>query len=102
MKADAESREVLEHAVRVRIEGQVQGVWYRGWTVDEARARGLRGWVRNRADGSVEALFIGDGPAVRDMIAACRAGPSHARVRHVEEFAAGDDGAPGFRQLHTE
>ncbi len=102
MNAGAESRERLECAVRVRIEGRVQGVWYRGWAVDEARARGLRGWVRNRADGSVEALFVGKEPAVRDMIAACRRGPSHARVQRIEEFAASDDGAPGFRQLHTE
>ena len=102
MIAGAESDEALECAVRVRIQGRVQGVWYRGWTVDEARARGLRGWVRNRADGSVEALFIGAGTAVRDMIAACRQGPSHAAVRHIEEFSAGDDGAPGFRQVYTE
>lgn len=102
MNADAESRERLVCAVRVRIEGRVQGVWYRGWTVDEAGARGLRGWVRNRADGSVEALFVGDEPAVRDMVAACRKGPPHARVRHVEEFTASDDGTPAFRQLHTE
>ncbi len=102
MNANAESRERLECAVRVRIEGRVQGVWYRGWAVDEAGARGLRGWVRNRADGSVEALFIGREKAVRDMIAACRRGPPHALVQRIEEFAASDDGAPGFRQVHTE
>jgi len=40
----------------VRIRGKVQGVWYRAWTVEEATRRGLRGWVRNRRDGSVEAF----------------------------------------------
>jgi len=89
-------------AVRVRIEGRVQGVWYRAWTVDEATARGLRGWVRNRVDGCVEALFVGGEAAVRDMIAACRRGPPQAIVRHIDEFAAEDDGEPGFRQLPTD
>ena len=44
----------------VRIRGKVQGVWYRAWTVQEATRRGLRGWVRNRRDGSVEAFFAGE------------------------------------------
>ena len=51
--------------VRVRISGRVQGVWYRGWTVDEARRLGLSGWVRNRRDGSVEAVFSGPEHVVR-------------------------------------
>lgn len=89
-------------SVRVRIDGRVQAVWYRGWTVDEATARGLRGWVRNRTDGSVEALFTGPEEVVRDMIAACWKGPPAARVEDIEEHSARDDGAPGFRQLPTE
>ena len=88
-------------AVRVRIEGRVQGVWYRGWAVDEALARGLRGWIRNRMDGSVEALFVGRQDAVQAMVGACRQGPAHARVDYVEEYPGRDDGEPGFRQVHT-
>ena len=88
-------------AVNLRIEGRVQGVWYRGWTVDEALARGLRGWVRNRRDGTVEALLIGPQTAVRDMIAACRQGPRAARVTNITERSAVDDGEAGFRQQPT-
>ncbi len=89
-------------AVRVRVSGRVQGVWYRGWTVDEAQARGLRGWVRNRRDGTVEALFIGPVAAVESMIAACREGPPAARVDQLTRVPAADDGSRGFRQVPTE
>lgn len=88
-------------AVRVRIQGRVQGVYFRGWTVDEARARGLRGWVRNRSDGTVEALFIGPADAVDAMIELCRDGPPAARVTDIAREVAEDDGSPGFRQLPT-
>ncbi len=91
-----------ERVVAVRIEGRVQGVWYRGWTMDEAERRGLRGWVRNRSDGSVEALFIGPDALVADMIEACRRGPPAARVKRVVEHPAADDGSLGFRQRATE
>ena len=70
-------------AVHVRITGRVQGVGYRAWTVEEARRRGLSGWVRNLADGDVEAVFSGPAAIVDDMVAACRRGPSSARVDHV-------------------
>jgi acylphosphatase len=88
-------------AVRVRIRGRVQGVYYRAWTVDEALARGLRGWVRNLRDGAVEALFIGPDAAVADMIRACRGGPPLAAVVRIEEYPTDDDGSVGFRQLPT-
>ncbi len=88
--------------MRVRIEGRVQAVWFRGWTVDEARRRGLRGWVRNRRDGSVEALFTGAEDTVRAMITSCRHGPPAARVDRVEELPGQDDGTPGFEQRPTE
>jgi acylphosphatase len=91
-----------ERAVAVRIEGRVQGVWYRGWAVDEAERRGLCGWVRNRSDGSVEALFIGPEALVADMVEACRRGPPAARVSNVVETPAQDDGSQGFRQRATE
>ena len=88
-------------AVRVRIHGRVQGVWYRGWTIDEASALALRGWVRNRRDGSVEALLIGPLAAVERMVQTCRAGPPAARVERIEREAAHDDGSVGFTQGPT-
>lgn len=96
MTVDAASR-----AVRVRIRGRVQGVWYRGWATDTAEALGLRGWVRNRRDGSVEALFIGSEAVLRDMIEHCRTGPPAARVDSIDEEIVEDDGSTGFRQLPT-
>jgi acylphosphatase len=74
-------------AVRVVVSGRVQGVWFRNWTVGEAEARDLDGWVRNRRNGSVEALFSGTKALVREMIAACHEGPPLARVDQVEESA---------------
>ena len=65
---------------RVYIRGRVQGVGYRAWTADEARRRGLHGWVRNCRDGSVEAVFSGDAQTIDAMVAVCRNGPSMARV----------------------
>jgi len=88
--------------VRVRIEGRVQGVWFRAWTVEEATRRGLQGWVRNRSDGSVEALFHGEVEQVRAMVEACRRGPPAARVEHVAEHPGEPPTEPGFLQLHTE
>ncbi|MCL4500338.1 MAG: acylphosphatase [Deltaproteobacteria bacterium] len=70
--------------VRVLIEGRVQGVFFRASTRDEARARGLAGWVRNLIDGRVEAVFEGDRRMVENMLAWCRKGPSYAYVDNVE------------------
>jgi acylphosphatase len=89
-------------AVRVRISGRVQGVWYRGWTVESATKRSLRGWVRNRRDGAVEALFIGPAEHVEAMITACSDGPPMARVTNIERFGTIDDGSTGFHQIPTE
>ncbi|MBN8961545.1 MAG: acylphosphatase [Rhizobiales bacterium] len=75
----------------VSIRGRVQGVGYRAWTADEARRRGLEGWVRNRRDGSVEAVFAGAENIVADMLAACRRGPSSARVDAVDASPASDE-----------
>jgi acylphosphatase len=71
--------------VHVIIEGRVQGVFFRASTRDEARMRGLQGWVRNLADGRVEAVFEGDRELVASMLAWCRRGPSQAYVDHVVE-----------------
>jgi len=88
-------------AERVRISGRVQGVWFRGWTVDEARRRGLDGWVRNLRDGSVEALFSGPAEAVDDMVAACRRGPPAARVDNLVRRAAEAVPGTGFTAKPT-
>ncbi|MDY0874448.1 acylphosphatase [Dongia rigui] len=81
-----------------RIGGKVQNVWYRAWTVQQAEARGLNGWVRNLSNGDVEALFAGPADKVADMIAACHEGPKAARVANVavEDFAG--DIPEGFTQ----
>ena len=71
-------------SVRVRIAGRVQGVSYRVWTKRRADAHGLSGWVRNLADGDVEALFSGPAEAVDAMLGECRQGPRLARVETVE------------------
>lgn len=86
-------------AVRVIVEGRVQGVWFRGWTVQEAMVRGLDGWVRNLGDGTVEALFSGDEMAVRGMVDACRQGPPAARVVALREFPAEAPEHSGFRPV---
>ncbi len=70
-------------SVYLLISGRVQGVWYRGWAVDTARALSLRGWVRNRGDGGVEALIAGPAESVDRMVSACREGPPAARVADV-------------------
>ncbi len=88
-------------AVHARIEGRVQGVWYRAWTVEEARKRDLTGWVRNRPDGSVEAVFCGPVDVVQSMIDACHDGPPHARVDRIHEEPALEDGFTGFEKRPT-
>ncbi len=88
-------------SVRLRIAGRVQGVGYRAWAIQAATRLGLRGWVRNRADGSVEALVIGPDDAVSAMIEACREGPFGARVAGVAADEAADDGSPGFTPRAT-
>ncbi|MCJ2058882.1 acylphosphatase [Methylobacterium sp. J-048] len=76
--------------VSVIIQGRVQGVSYRAWTQAEARARGLFGFVRNRDDGSVEALFGGPSDAVDQIVAQCWSGPPGARVSDVTAHEGGD------------
>lgn len=88
-------------AVKVRIRGRVQGVFFRAWTEAQAEELGLRGWVRNRRDGSVEALFQGPEQVVRHIIERCREGPSHAKVDHLDEKVVDGETGPGFRQLPT-
>lgn len=87
--------------VRVLISGTVQGVWFRAWTVQEAQARGLDGWVRNRRDGDVEALFAGPADQVDDMIRVSHRGPEAARVSSVQVQPHAEDPGTGFRKSPT-
>jgi len=85
-------------AVRVRVTGRVQGVWFRAWTQEQARDQGLSGWVRNCRDGSVEAVFAGPRDAVDRMVVLCRRGPPLAKVAGVEVFDEAGPVPVGFRQ----
>jgi acylphosphatase len=85
--------------VRVVVSGRVQGVFFRATCAAEARTRGLGGWVRNRNDGTVEAMFDGDGDAVAHMIAWCREGPAGARVTHLEVHDETPTGEREFRMV---
>ena len=85
--------------VRVVISGHVQGVWYRGWAVESARALDLGGWVRNRRDGTVEAVFGGPEPAIEIMLARCHNGPPAARIDSVTAVTWDGETGAGFHQL---
>ena len=88
-------------SARLRITGRVQGVGYRAWALQVASRLGLRGWVRNRTDGSVEALVIGEDDAVARMIEACREGPFGARVSDIAISDAEGDGSAAFTAKST-
>jgi len=108
--------------VHARIHGRVQGVFYRAWTEETARGLGLSGWVRNRRDGTVEALFCGPAGAVEQMLLKARSGPPLARVDRIiaeevrepphelpheppgaplDELLSGPPGEPRFQVLPT-
>jgi acylphosphatase len=80
----------MSATLHVTIRGRVQGVGYRAWIEHHAMASRLEGWVRNRRDGSVEALFSGPAGVVANMVALCRRGPPSARVEAVTEEPAGE------------
>lgn len=88
----------LKH-VHCRIEGKVQGVWFRAWTEKTAISHGLNGWVRNCRDGSVEALFSGPDNAVDAMLADCLDGPPLAKVTGIDQTPAEAPDGAGFRVL---
>lgn len=83
---------MIRHVV---LRGRVQGVGYRAWTEDMALRHELEGWVRNRRDGSVEAVFSGPDNVVAEALAACREGPRGARVETVDT----EEGGPDLMQL---
>jgi acylphosphatase len=88
-------------SVRVVIQGRVQGVWFRGWTLQQAQQRNISGWVRNRRDGTVEALFSGPAEEVDKMINACRIGPPVARVESLTQYPSDSPEDEGFHSLAT-
>ncbi len=88
-------------AASLRIEGRVQGVGYRWWAMGVAGRLGVEGWVRNRRDGSVEILALGEPGAIEQLTQACRQGPSAARVTAVVRGEAADDGSTGFEERAT-
>jgi acylphosphatase len=81
--------------------GKVQGVGFRDWMAVRARRTGLAGWVRNRRDGSLEALIAGDAPAVEELLRACRRGPPGADVITITEDFADPPTEPGFYKRPT-
>lgn len=87
--------------VRVVVSGRVQGVWFRAWTEQEARALGLDGWVRNRRDGTVEAVLSGDEAVVETMIKALWEGPPLAQVTAIDRFEHSETIRRGFEVKST-
>lgn len=85
--------------LRLRIEGFVQSVGFRHFAIEEARKLGLDGWIRNCADGTVEALASGDNAAVEKFVAACMRGPSGARIANVELHKAEPPTDKGFHRV---
>lgn len=80
----------------VYISGQVQGVGYRMTTTQKAQQAGVNGWVKNLADGRVEAVFEGEADAVKTMVQWCHEGPVSATVDEVEVLAESPEGLRGF------
>ena len=94
--------ENTRRAVRLRVTGRVHGVGFRDFVQDQATRRELVGWVRNRRDGSVEAVLVGPAEAVDALIAACREGPPAAKVIDVEASDYTGTFLSGFMGLPTE
>jgi acylphosphatase len=86
---------------RLIISGTVQGVYYRASMVTEAQRLGISGWVRNRLDGSVEAILMGEGEAVAALIAWARKGPPAARVDHILVELCEEEGINTFEARET-
>lgn len=88
--------------VHATIHGTVQGVGYRSWTEKNAMKRGLTGWVRNRTDGTVEAMFCGEESTVEEMLKACEEGPLAARITHIDRKMPDSPPPADFKQRATE
>jgi acylphosphatase len=86
-----------DRTIKVRIVGIVQGVGFRAWTEQRAKALGLSGWVRNSENGDVEAVFSGPPDGVSAMLTACKEGPRHAKVHRVEIVGPAAPPVGGFK-----
>jgi len=86
---------------RLFIAGRVQGVGYRAWMVHQAERLGVSGWVRNRRDGTLEALVDGDTASVEELLRLCRRGPRLAKVTEIVEELAEPYNEPGFGRMPT-
>ena len=85
--------------LRLRIEGFVQAVGYRNYVISEAARLGVDGWIRNRSDGTVEALVSGPNAAVETLIGLCMKGPPGSRISNVEMHKAGAPAEKCFRRV---
>lgn len=85
-------------ATRLTIHGRVQGVFYRDWTIKNARELRLTGWVRNEPDGTVAAHLEGSREKVEDMVARMHSGPPAANVERIEQSEAEPEGLDGFER----
>jgi acylphosphatase len=85
--------------LRVQVQGFVQGIGFRDFLVMSAQINKLDGWVRNRADGSVEAVLDGEEAAIAELLRACRRGPRLAEVTEILEELTDTPDGPGFRKL---
>ena len=88
-------------SVRLIIKGHVQGVWFRDWTVKTARQLGLFGWVRNRMEGCVEAVFCGDKASIEIMIESCYKGPDGASVTDIKVLYENINVKSDFKKIST-
>jgi acylphosphatase len=86
--------------LHVRVTGLVQGVFFRAWAAERARSLGVRGWVRNAPDGSVEGHLEGDKTAVQQLVELLNQGPPSAQVSRVDVEVAEPEGAGGFEVRH--
>jgi acylphosphatase len=87
--------------LRLRIEGSVQAVGFRYFAMGEARRLGISGWIRNRSDGTVEALASGGTKAVEEFVSACMRGPAGARVTNIDLHQADPPAETGFHRRST-
>lgn len=90
-----------ERTLHILIKGRVQGVGFRAWLQHQGQLRGLTGWVRNRRDGSVEAVVAGAAQPVEAMLAVCRSGPATAQVTSVEILSESGEAPAGFEVRPT-
>jgi acylphosphatase len=99
--APSAATSAIRRTVHLRVTGRVQGVYFRAWTAELAASLKLEGWVRNRRDGSVEALISGPADAVDQMVRSCHRGPADALVEKVEIIGEGGAAPSGFAVLPT-